>query len=98
MTKYLLKKLAEHRLPYDIIYRKKQGFGAPVDEWLHADLKESITVKLSDRSKKMYEYINYDYVMKLMDEYYQHNKPHGYKLWTILIFAVWCEIYLSLPR
>jgi asparagine synthase (glutamine-hydrolysing) len=32
-TKYLLKKVAEQFLPKDIIYRKKVGFGAPLDQW-----------------------------------------------------------------
>lgn len=33
-TKMLLKKAAEKILPAEIIYRKKQGFAAPVNEWL----------------------------------------------------------------
>ncbi|MCX6155729.1 MAG: asparagine synthase (glutamine-hydrolyzing) [Candidatus Kapabacteria bacterium] len=33
-TKYILKKAVESVLPKNIIYRKKQGFWAPVKEWL----------------------------------------------------------------
>lgn len=33
ITKSLLKSSAESILPHNIIYRKKQGFAAPVDEW-----------------------------------------------------------------
>ncbi len=33
ITKTLLKSSAESILPHNIIYRKKQGFAAPVDEW-----------------------------------------------------------------
>ncbi|MBS1537285.1 MAG: asparagine synthase (glutamine-hydrolyzing) [Bacteroidetes bacterium] len=33
-TKHLLKKGVEQILPKDIIYRKKQGFDAPIKEWL----------------------------------------------------------------
>jgi asparagine synthase (glutamine-hydrolysing) len=32
-TKILLKRAVESILPHDIIYRKKQGFAAPVSEW-----------------------------------------------------------------
>src|SRR5206468_5266310 len=31
--KFLLKKVAEPYLEHDIIYRKKQGFGAPMERW-----------------------------------------------------------------
>ncbi len=93
-TKYLLKKLAERRLPKDIIYRKKQGFKRTIDEWLHADLQSVVRSKLSDRSHMAYQYIDHDYVMKLMDDYYSHNKPYGHRLWLVYVFAVWCEKYL----
>lgn len=36
-TKYLLKKCMEPHLPRDILYRAKQGFGAPVGRWFQQD-------------------------------------------------------------
>jgi len=33
-SKYLLKKVAERYLPHDIVYRDKQGFPLPIEEWL----------------------------------------------------------------
>ena len=33
-SKYLLKKGVDALLPHEIIYRKKQGFAAPVAEWI----------------------------------------------------------------
>jgi asparagine synthase (glutamine-hydrolysing) len=35
-TKYLLKKAVEPLLPFDIIYRKKKGFGTPVGAWFRS--------------------------------------------------------------
>ena len=35
-TKYLLKKAVEPLLPFDVIYRKKKGFGTPVGAWLRS--------------------------------------------------------------
>src|SRR5690349_732158 len=34
IPKYILKKAAEGIIPDEIIYRRKQGFAAPVREWL----------------------------------------------------------------
>jgi asparagine synthase (glutamine-hydrolysing) len=39
-TKYLLKKALEGRLPQNILYRRKQGFGVPLAEYMRAELKE----------------------------------------------------------
>ncbi len=36
-TKYLLKKCMEPHLPKEILYRSKQGFGAPVGRWFQQD-------------------------------------------------------------
>ena len=38
-TKPLLKKVASKHLPYEIVNRKKQGFRAPVGEWIKKDEK-----------------------------------------------------------
>lgn len=47
-TKYLLKKVAEKYLPYEVIYRPKTGFGAPVREWIGGDLYEKLLDDFSD--------------------------------------------------
>lgn len=51
-TKYLLRKVAEPLLPHDVIYRPKVGFGAPLQEWLDAELKDLVEDTLSHQSLK----------------------------------------------
>lgn len=45
-TKYLLKKLMEGRLPDDILYRPKKGFGVPLARWLREELRGPIEAEL----------------------------------------------------
>lgn len=45
--KYLLKRLAEQRLPYDIVHRPKTGFASPVTDWLRGPLREMVGETLS---------------------------------------------------
>ena len=40
ITKYILKKAVEGLIPDDIIYRPKQGFNAPMTEWLRGPLEQ----------------------------------------------------------
>ncbi|OHE73976.1 MAG: asparagine synthase (glutamine-hydrolyzing) [Verrucomicrobia bacterium GWF2_51_19] len=41
-AKYLLKKAVEGIIPHDIIYRKKMGFGAPMDKWMQGDFGKRV--------------------------------------------------------
>ncbi len=45
-TKWLLKKLMEGRLPQDILYRPKKGFGIPLPRWLREELRKPIEAEL----------------------------------------------------
>lgn len=95
VLKYLLKKLAEKRLPREIVYRKKQGFGAPVNNWLKLNIRESVIKKLKDSDHKIYKYLNWEYVQDLLEQFYEKNREiYGYKIWLIFTFALWCEKYL----
>ncbi|MGI9418059.1 MAG: asparagine synthase (glutamine-hydrolyzing) [Geminicoccaceae bacterium] len=51
-TKYLLRKVAEPLLPHDVIDRPKVGFGAPLQEWLDAELSDLVDDALSHDSLK----------------------------------------------
>src|SRR3989441_5101106 len=46
--KYLLKKAVEGLLPHEIIYRPKQGFGAPIAEWFRGDFGRSAQREIRD--------------------------------------------------
>lgn len=48
--KYLLKKVASRYLPRELIYRKKQGFGFPLGQWMRTDLRVFLQ-RLFDESR-----------------------------------------------
>ena len=50
VVKYILKKTMESYLPFEIIYRPKTGFGAPVRQWVTHDLNEKIQDYLGESS------------------------------------------------
>ena len=41
-TKYIFKKAMEGIVPNEILYREKQGFGVPINEWINSQLKDRI--------------------------------------------------------
>lgn len=95
--KYLLRALMRGRLPGGIIDRPKQGFAAPVAEWLRGPLKGLMTDLLSPASLKRQNIFNATEVERLMREHVSGSRDHRKKLWTLLVFELWREKLAKTP-
>lgn len=89
--KYLLRTLMRGRLPNEIIDRPKQGFAAPVAEWLRGPLKGLMTDILSPARLKRQDIFNTTEVERLVQEHLSGSRDHRKKLWTLLVFELWHE-------
>src|SRR5579872_5265090 len=83
VPKYILKKASEGILPMEHIYRKKQGFAAPVAEWLKKDLKQMFDECLAS-SRIAKEYFNLNYIKTLQSEHVSGVRKNGELLWALL--------------
>lgn len=96
MPKYILKKAAEGIIPDEIIYRRKQGFAAPVREWLrtgklagyaHERIMESSLLKLG--------LFNESYIKQLFEKHASGNVNFDGQIWTILVASMWYDRYFD---
>ena len=94
-TKYLLKKSMRGKIPKKIIWRKKEGFNAPVSMWLRKELKSLVLEKLSDRSLKKTGCFDHRFVNGLVNDYFAGRKDNSYKIWVLLNFIMWKEKVLN---
>jgi asparagine synthase (glutamine-hydrolysing) len=94
-TKYLFKKLLENKLPKEIIYRKKKGFGIPIAEWLCTDLKPLTLEMLSEKRIKEQGLFNYKYIKQLLEDHFSHKKDNRKPIWTLLVFQLWYENFFK---
>lgn len=63
----------------------KQGFGAPVDEWLKSnDFQDLIKKCLLNPSSKIYQLLDFSSVKKFLH-------ANNYKTWALLNLALWAE-------
>lgn len=93
-TKYLLKKAVEGILPDEIIYRKKQGFWAPINEWLRNEWFHFAFAKINN-SNLFDALFNQDYVNYIL---YRHKKgkgKYGFRIFTLLNLALWYEKFFD---
>lgn len=96
-TKYLLKAAAEQYLPKELIYRKKEGFVMPVNDWLPVELKEYVLDTLSFDALKRYGYLPPENVYFILKKYYDNpevNAGLSDMIWNFVCFQKWCEAYV----
>lgn len=100
IRKAILKKVAEHYMDNDQIYRKKMGFEVPISLWLeskkgdYSDLFNSIIHSERTRQRSI---INQGHLKSLLKAYslgeYQERQC-GF-LWTYLNFELWYRIFFE---
>jgi asparagine synthase (glutamine-hydrolysing) len=79
--KYLLKKLMEDKLPRNIIYRSKKGFGIPLSDWIRKDLRNAIHETLVAKD----DLFNSAYIEKLLDQHYSAKYNHRKLIWNLYV-------------
>ncbi len=66
-TKYILKKTLESRIPHDILYRFKKGFGIPVAKWFRED-------SLSRNADRILPFLNVSFSQKKYQEHIEGSR------------------------
>lgn len=96
IPKYILKRAAEGIIPDDIIYRKKQGFAAPVREWLRTGKLAGFArdhIFGSDLLKLGFfnaEFINYMFV-----KHTSGQVNFDREIWSLLVLCMWYDTFMS---
>ena len=88
-TKYILKRLMSDKLPREIVFRRKKGFGIPLAEWINGDLKPLVLELLSERAIKEQGLFNYEYVHELLGDHFARRADNRKPIWTLMAFQLW---------
>ncbi len=92
--KYLLRTLMRGRLPNAILDRPKQGFAAPVGNWLRGELKDLVTDVLSSANMQKSGLFQTSEVSRFLREHLAGSRNHGKKLWMLLVFQLWYDTWI----
>jgi asparagine synthase (glutamine-hydrolysing) len=88
--KSILKKAAEPYLDHDMIYRRKQGFGAPMEEWFAEGDFGKRCLAAFDKSALVREgYFDNEYFRGLLKQQMNGSGGHSFQLWTVLNAVLW---------
>src|SRR3954469_14108774 len=88
--KKLLKKAAEPYLDRDMIYRQKQGFGAPMDEWFREGDFGSRCLAAFERSALRKDgFIDDEYFTGLLKDQIAGRANVSFQVWTVMNAVLW---------
>ena len=93
-TKHLLKRAVEDLLPRDIIYRKKQGFAAPVNEWFRGSLKSYWESEVLSSRLVKDGVFNRKALESLMQRHASGKRNDGKSLYALLNLALWHKRFI----
>jgi asparagine synthase (glutamine-hydrolysing) len=93
--KYLLKKAVDGLLPHHIVYRKKQGFGAPVAEWFKGDLGRRAQREIRESSLAERGLLDYDHIDSLWDAHRAGPVNWGFHLWNLYNVSAWHDYWIA---
>jgi asparagine synthase (glutamine-hydrolysing) len=94
-SKYLLRKAIGRRVPAEIVERRKQGFEAPIGEWLRGPLAPLADSLLADgrlRARGVFEDAE---VRRLWTEHRTGRADHRHRLWQLIMLELWFRQFVD---
>jgi asparagine synthase (glutamine-hydrolysing) len=94
--KHILKKAAKTYLDKEIIHRKKQGFGAPMEEWFKQGDFGARCKAAIERSRLSKDgFLDSSYVLEMLNHQMNTGGGYSFHLWTIMNAVLWHECWIE---
>jgi len=97
-TKYILKKAVEGIIPDNIIYRKKQGFAAPVKEWFTGELGRYMTDSVLNSRLRERQFFDYTFIENMLKKQRYGKSDNSTRLWTLFNLSRWYDCWIEEDR
>lgn len=89
--KWLLRQLLYRYVPREIIDRPKQGFCAPVGEWLRGSLRDWAQALLDPARLRDEGFLDATRVDRMWQQHLSGRMNWQHPLWTVLMFQAWLD-------
>lgn len=93
--KYILRLAMKDILPPQILKRKKQGFGTPMQLWLNTGMRE-VSRELLERLEKRYRLIKPNFIKKIKRN--RLRRIYSIRAWNLIMFEIWYETFIENDR
>ena len=93
--KHILKKAVDGIVPRNIIKRTKQGFAAPMNEWLRNEWFGYAKSKILESPLANNGYLRREFISKMMEDHRSHRRNEGQNIWNLLNLVLWHEHWIE---
>jgi len=94
-TKVLLRNALRGRVPDDILFRPKQGFGTPIDLWLRRELRAQVARVLAPEVVAARGYFRPESVTALLQRHQQGRDDVSQHIWALFLLELWHRIFID---
>ncbi|MGA9772445.1 MAG: asparagine synthase (glutamine-hydrolyzing) [Blastocatellia bacterium] len=94
-TKSILKRAVRGLIPDEIIDRKKQGFGVPIQKWFKEDLRAMLLDTLTGSRAQQRGYFKPGAVEAILDEHMRGRRDNSRHLWGLLTLELWHRQFID---
>src|SRR5918998_5104686 len=92
--KYILKRAAEKLLPFDVVWRKKAGFGAPFRAWLRGPLRPLVDDLLSEETVRRRGLFRPSEVRRVVDANASGREDYNLQILQLLTLEMWQRAFI----
>src|SRR5262249_19558385 len=90
ITKYVLRRFAQRRLPGKIINRPKQGFPVPVNEWLRDIIFSKWAFKhIAGEDSRLKELFAPEQIQQYLRKAAMGDQDAAQKTWLLIVLETW---------
>lgn len=93
--KYILKQVAEPYVDHDLLYRKKQGFGAPMESWFKQSQFVTFCRHAIENSALISEFFDKQYLLNMLKNQSTTGGGYSFHLWTVLNVVLWYDYWID---
>ena len=90
--KQILRDVMKRYIPIEITQAEKQGFSSPDASWFKGDSIEFVRHKLLNNQSRIYEFLDNQAVIPLINEHLNGQKNRRLLIWSLLNIEEWMEV------
>jgi asparagine synthase (glutamine-hydrolysing) len=93
--KHIIKQIVHKYVPQQMMDRPKMGFGIPIEQWLHEELRGLVDENLNDDRLNQHGLFSTSEVKNILTQFYNGRTEKHLQVWYLLMFQMWYNIYFN---
>jgi asparagine synthase (glutamine-hydrolysing) len=94
-NKWVLKKALEGIVDDDLLYRPKQGFGLPINEWFITGMAPFVEHALFSSPIRKRGFFDYDFIRSIWQQHLSGRVNYSFNIWSVLNLSLWYEHWIE---